>query len=201
MDPLIIVWIVAGFVVGVIVALAMGAVMGRSLLGSAKRDAAQIKTDAEREAASIVKEANTGIKEKGIQLREELEREKKELRKEIGAQERRVHQREETVEKRVEAVEQRDQILQHVVAKRPLVQKTPHARMRRHNCAILLQRHTQSCRVNKQRVDVGSRMLRTSVHNDHDAEFGRAAPVGPDLDEPVLLDGELVDGGALPGIL
>ncbi len=106
-DPLIILWIVAGFVVGAIVTLAVGAVLGRSLLGSAKREAAQIKTDAEREAASIVKEANTGLKEQRIQLHEDVEREKKELRKEVGNLERRVHQREETVEKRFEAVEQK----------------------------------------------------------------------------------------------
>jgi len=106
-DPLIIVWIVVGFVVGLIVTLAVGAVLGRSFLGSAKREAAQLTTDAEREAASIVKEANTGLKEQRIQLHEDAEREKKELRKEVGNLERRVHQREEAVEKRFETVEQK----------------------------------------------------------------------------------------------
>jgi ribonuclease Y len=106
-DPQMVMWIVVGFVVGAVITLALGAVAGRSLLGSAKREAAQLTTDAEREAASIVKEANTGLKEQRIQLHEDVEREKKELRKEIGNQERRVHQREETVEKRLEAVEQK----------------------------------------------------------------------------------------------
>lgn len=106
-DPLIFVWIGAGFVAGLIVAVVGASLFGRSLLGKARRDAAQTISDAEREAASIIKEANTTIKEQRIQLREEAEREAREFRKELVALEKRILAKEETVDKRVEAVERK----------------------------------------------------------------------------------------------
>ena len=106
-DPLIFVWIGAGFVVGLIAALVGASLFGRSLLGKARRDAAQTISDAEREAASIIKEANTTIKEQRIQLREEAEREAREFRKELVALEKRILAKEETVDKRVETIERK----------------------------------------------------------------------------------------------
>lgn len=106
-DPLILLWIGAGFVAGLIAALIGASLFGRSLLGKARRDAAQTISDAEREAASIIKEANTTIKEQRIQLREEAEREAREFRKELVALEKRILAKEETVDKRVETIERK----------------------------------------------------------------------------------------------
>jgi ribonuclease Y len=106
-DPLIFVWIGAGFVAGLIAAVVGASLFGRSLLGKARRDAAQTISDAEREAASVIKEANTTIKEQRIQLREEAEREAREFRKELVALEKRILAKEETIDKRVEAVERK----------------------------------------------------------------------------------------------
>ncbi len=106
-DPLIFAWIGAGFVAGLVVAVVGASLFGRSLLGKARRDAAQTISDAEREAASIIKEANTTIKEQRIQLREEAEREAREFRKELVALEKRILAKEETVDKRVESVERK----------------------------------------------------------------------------------------------
>ncbi len=106
-DPLIFAWIGAGFVAGLVVAVVGASLFGRSLLGKARRDAAQTISDAEREAASIIKEANTTIKEQRIQLREEAEREAREFRKELVALEKRILAKEETVDKRVEAIERK----------------------------------------------------------------------------------------------
>ena len=96
-DPLmIVVWIGAGFVVGLIAAVIGASLFGRSLLSKARREAAQTISDAEREAASVIKEANTTIKEQRIHLREEAERESRELRKELVALEKRILAKEET---------------------------------------------------------------------------------------------------------
>ncbi|MCC6697280.1 MAG: ribonuclease Y [Candidatus Hydrogenedentes bacterium] len=107
-DPLmIVVWVGAGFVVGLIAAVIGASLFGRSLLGKARREAAQTISDAEREAASVIKEANTTIKEQRIHLREEAEREARELRKELVALEKRILAKEETIDKRVDVVERK----------------------------------------------------------------------------------------------
>jgi ribonuclease Y len=106
-DPLMFLWIGAGFVAGLIAAVIGASLFGRSLLGKARRDAAQTISDAEREAASIIKEANTTLKEQRIQLREEAEREAREFRKELVSLEKRILAKEETVDKRVETIERK----------------------------------------------------------------------------------------------
>jgi ribonuclease Y len=106
-DPLTFLWIGAGFVAGLIAAVIGASLFGRSLLGKARRDAAQTISDAEREAASIIKEANTTLKEQRIQLREEAEREAREFRKELVSLEKRILAKEETVDKRVETIERK----------------------------------------------------------------------------------------------
>ena len=71
--------------------------MGTSLTGRARREAAQIISDAEREAASTIKEAKTGIKEQQIELRAQFENEAREQRKELVALEKRILAKEEGV--------------------------------------------------------------------------------------------------------
>lgn len=108
-DPLTIaVWVGAGLLVGVIITVIGAQLMGKNLMGKARRQAAQTISDAEREAASILKEANTTLKEQRIQLREEAEREARELRKELVALEKRILAKEETVDKRAEQIEKKN---------------------------------------------------------------------------------------------
>ena len=108
-DPtiMIVVWIGAGILVGVIGTVLGASIMGKNLMGTARRQAAQTISDAEREAASILKESNTTLKEQRIQLREEAEREARELRKELVAVEKRIVAKEETVDKRAEQIEKK----------------------------------------------------------------------------------------------
>ncbi|HRK33992.1 MAG TPA: ribonuclease Y [Candidatus Hydrogenedentes bacterium] len=106
-DPLIFVWIGAGLIAGVIGTVIGANLMGKNLLGSARRQAAQTISDAEREAASIIKESNTTLKEQRIQLREEAEKEARELRKELVGIEKRILGKEETVDKRAEQLEKK----------------------------------------------------------------------------------------------
>lgn len=107
LDPQTLLWIVAAFVVGVVLTIVLARVMGGSLVGKAKREAAQTISDAEREAASTIKEANTTIKEQRIELRAQVEREAREQKKELVALEKRILAKEESLDKRIESIERK----------------------------------------------------------------------------------------------
>jgi ribonucrease Y len=105
--PLDFLWIGLGAFAGVALAFVGGRLMGKKLVGQAKRVADQLISDAEREAYSKKKEAETEIKEKRIELRESAEQEARELRKELVALEKRILAKEESVDKRVDALDQK----------------------------------------------------------------------------------------------
>lgn len=106
MDPVsILIGIVAGAIVGVIVTTISARVMGSSLLGKSKRDAAQVVSESEREAATIVKDAKTKVKELEISLREKLDKEKKDQRKELSQLEARIVSKEENLDKRASTLD------------------------------------------------------------------------------------------------
>lgn len=90
---------------GMVVTMVLTRLIGRSLLGRARLEAAQTISDAEREAATILKEASTTIKEKEIDLRQQVERDAQRQRKELLALEKRILAKEETIDKRVDALE------------------------------------------------------------------------------------------------
>jgi ribonuclease Y len=104
---LILVWIGAGIVAGVLLAFVGARLVGNGLVGKARREAAQIVSTAERDAASIRKDANTTIKEQSVELRAQVEREAREMRKELVALEKRILAKEESVDKRVEGIERK----------------------------------------------------------------------------------------------
>lgn len=105
--PLIVLWVVAGVLVGVVVALIGARLAGNGLVGRARREAAQILSNAEREAAATIKDAQTTIKEQSVELRAQVEREAREMRKELVALEKRIISKEEGVDKRVEVLEKK----------------------------------------------------------------------------------------------
>ena len=98
---------VGGVVLGVFSAIIGARVAGNGLVGKARREAAQLVTNAEREAAAITKEAKTSIKAQAVELREQAEREAREMRKELVALEKRILAKEETVDKRVDALDRK----------------------------------------------------------------------------------------------
>jgi len=108
--PLVI-WIVlgvgAGIVVGVLLALVGAQIAGRGLVGRARREAAQILSNAEREAAANLKEANTTLKEKEVELRAQVERDARETRKELVALEKRILAKEESIDKRIDSLDRK----------------------------------------------------------------------------------------------
>ena len=108
MDPVtVIVSVVGGLVLGAVCTVLGSSLMGRSLTSTACREVAQLRSDAEREAATVVKDANTAAKEQRIELRAEIEKEARESRKELQAIERRIQSKEENVDKRLEKADKR----------------------------------------------------------------------------------------------
>ncbi len=97
--------LLGGVAAGIICAVVLARLVGRSLLGRARREAAQTISNAEREAATILKEADTSIREKQIDLRAQIEKEAREQRKELVDLEKRILAKEESIDKRVEVLE------------------------------------------------------------------------------------------------
>ena len=95
----------AGLVLGMASFYLVAQIRGRNVIGLARRQAGQIVSDAEREAASTLKETATSIKEERIELHAELERESREMRRDLVALEKRIAAKEESVEKRTEGLE------------------------------------------------------------------------------------------------
>ncbi len=98
-------WIGVGFPLGMVSFYLVAQVRGRNVIGLARRQAGQIVSDAEREAASTLKETTTSIKEERVELHAELERESREMRRDLVALEKRIAAKEEGVEKRTEGLE------------------------------------------------------------------------------------------------
>ncbi len=102
--------IVAGAVGAVAGVIIMG-LRGQGALKSARREAAQILSDAERDAAATAKEAKTAVKEKEIEQRGRLEEEASKQRAELLTLEKRILKKEETLDVRIEALEEKTEAL------------------------------------------------------------------------------------------
>ncbi|MDP7638621.1 MAG: ribonuclease Y, partial [Candidatus Hydrogenedentes bacterium] len=97
--------IALALVLGMVVTFVLTRVIGTSLLGRARRDAAQTISDAEREAATILKEASTSLKEQEIDLRQQVDKEAQRQRSELHNLEQRILAKEESVDKRIDVLE------------------------------------------------------------------------------------------------
>lgn len=106
MDPTSIgVGLVAGLAAGYVLCIVLAQARGKGLVGKARRDAAQILSDTEREAATMMKEAKTQVKELEIDLRAKMEQEAREQRKEIAGIEKRMLSKEEALDARATALD------------------------------------------------------------------------------------------------
>ena len=72
---------------------------------TANRDAAKIRSDAEREAEHLLRDARVSAKGETIKMREECEAELKERRKEQTNVEKRLAQREELLDRRADSMD------------------------------------------------------------------------------------------------
>ncbi len=102
------VWIV----VGVIVGIALGFVVTRTLVNARTKNAAQeaenMVADAKKQAETLRREALIEAKDEALKRKQEAEAENKERLREVRAAENRVSQREESLDRRVESLDARE---------------------------------------------------------------------------------------------
>ncbi len=106
-EPITWILIAAALLVGGVGGVIVMSVRGHGALKRARREAAQLLSDAERNAAAVTKEAKTTLKEQEITLRERMEQESSKQRVEILALEKRIVKKEEGLDSRMEALEEK----------------------------------------------------------------------------------------------
>jgi ribonuclease Y len=95
----------AGLVAGIIIAMITAQFRGNSSVSRAKREAAQLVSEAERNASGIVRDGKNAAKELEISLREKLEQEKREARREMAEVEKRLVTKEQGLDTRAAALD------------------------------------------------------------------------------------------------
>ena len=117
---------IGGILVGAVGAVVVARLAGSGLVGKARREEAQIISDAEREAAAKQKDAATAIKEQRGEMLAQVEAESRQMRKELMAWEKRILAKEEGVDKRVDVLEKKGNELEareHQLANREKAQE------------------------------------------------------------------------------
>jgi ribonuclease Y len=132
---------VAGALIGVFVTVVLARVRGKSMLSVAKREADQLLTDAEKDAASIRKDAKTQSKELEIELRAKLDKEGREQRRELANVEKRLQTKEESLDKRAEGLDQKASEL--IGQERDLVKRETAVETERSRVAGLIAQQTE----------------------------------------------------------
>lgn len=110
-DPIMWVLVVVALGLGVGGGIVLMTVRGQGALKAARREAAQVLSDAERNAAAMAKEAKTSVKEQEISLRERMEEESSKQRTELLNLEKRILKKEESLDSRLEALEEKTENL------------------------------------------------------------------------------------------
>ena len=96
-----------GVLVGAAVARILSSMTAGSILSNARKEAAQLLSNAEREVATIKKESKTDLKEREIELRERMEKESARQRDEVLALEKRIISKEENLDTRASNLDQK----------------------------------------------------------------------------------------------
>jgi len=112
MDPITIISILLGLIVGAVVGYFIRKSIAETKIAGAKNAAEQILEDAKRDAESLKKEALLEAKDEIHKLRTEAEREVRERRNELQKQENRLLQREENLDRKDETLNKRDILLE-----------------------------------------------------------------------------------------
>ncbi len=95
----------AGLVVGFLVDMILAQFRSNSSVSRAKRESAQLISEAERNASGIVRDGKNAAKELEISLREKLEQEKREARREMAEVEKRLVTKEQGLDTRAAALD------------------------------------------------------------------------------------------------
>ncbi|MBT2700065.1 ribonuclease Y [Neobacillus sp. C211] len=112
MEPITIISILLGLIVGAVVGYFVHKSIADAKVAGAKNAAEQILEDAKRDADSLKKEALLEAKDEIHKLRTEAEREVRERRNEMQKQENRLLQREENLDRKEETLNKRENLLE-----------------------------------------------------------------------------------------
>ena len=96
-----------GAVIGAIFVFILNQISAKSTLSTARKESAQLLSNAEREAASVKKESRNEIKEQERELRSRMEKESQRQRNEIENLEKRLVKKEETLDNRASSLDQK----------------------------------------------------------------------------------------------
>lgn len=97
--------LIVGLLLGVFASFIYTRIRAGGYLSSARREAAQLLSDAERDAAAHIRDGKTALKELEINLRAKLEDEGRELRKEIAGIEKRLASKEQGLDNRAQSLD------------------------------------------------------------------------------------------------
>ncbi|WP_374056691.1 ribonuclease Y [Rossellomorea sp. FM04394] len=112
MQPITIISILLGLIVGVVVGYLIRKSIAEAKIAGAKGSAEQILEDAKREADALKKEALLEAKDENHKLRTEMENELRERRNELQKQENRLMQKEENLDRKDETLDKREALLE-----------------------------------------------------------------------------------------
>ncbi|MFC7784296.1 ribonuclease Y [Rossellomorea sp. GCM10028870] len=112
MQPITIIFILLGLIVGVVVGYLIRKSIAEAKIAGAKGSAEQILEDAKREADALKKEALLEAKDENHKLRTEMENDLRERRNELQKQENRLMQKEENLDRKDETLDKREALLE-----------------------------------------------------------------------------------------
>ncbi|PFG06643.1 ribonuclease Y [Bacillus sp. es.034] len=112
MQPITIIFILLGLIVGVVVGYLIRKSIAEAKIAGAKGSAEQILEDAKREADALKKEALLEAKDENHKLRTEMENDLRERRNELQKQENRLMQKEENLDRKDETLDKREGLLE-----------------------------------------------------------------------------------------
>ncbi|KSU62585.1 ribonuclease Y [[Bacillus] enclensis] len=112
MQPITIISILLGLIVGVVVGYLIRKSIAEAKIAGARGSAEQILEDAKREADALKKEALLEAKDENHRLRTEMENELRERRNELQKQENRLMQKEENLDRKDDTLDKREALLE-----------------------------------------------------------------------------------------
>jgi ribonucrease Y len=112
MQPITIISILLGLIVGVVVGYFIRKSIAEAKIAGARGSAEQILEDAKREADALKKEALLEAKDENHRLRTEMENELRERRNELQKQENRLMQKEENLDRKDDTLDKREALLE-----------------------------------------------------------------------------------------
>lgn len=169
MEPVAIVMVVLGLLIGLGIGAFIGYYVYRSMhnlkVKSANTQAEEIVKEAEKAAAQQRQQIELSAKEESVRLREEFDSEANEKRKDLRRQEERLQRRQDALDRRLEEVESRDRNLQkrqQILDKRQSTLET-----------VEEQKQQELERISAMSTDDAKQLLIESVRNDTRQDMAR----------------------------